>query len=1110
MAHSFDGPNKRIYIDVNLPDVVVKDLYSEWKEWVRLDNNLQYLNAFRSFGGDPTVEGQVAPAYYFLENGWRIIVDGFNATFGYNLYTNEGENPIITLNGGTALLNNSDVGIVKTTLQEALDYSNEVVLDPVTGSLVQEYPTGTPAQPARDFDTAVYMAERYDIHNIRVRSGGGQVVLATDVPDYKITGHRETIIALTPGYNFSRLVILDATVQGDADGNLIHFENCEVEGVDNISGHLVMCSIENTITIAENSYLMLVDCYSHAFGNDYPIVRPSPDAAPGSMCELAFRRYSGGLHLTHFTNPACVATIEYVSGKCTVESSCTAGEISIRGVVDVTDNSNGATIDTSATVSQLVTIEGANITVDNTVIEGMISDVDTKIDTLQTSVDGIEVGLDEATLHTALDSYANKDDWKADTVTADLTPVLTAIANLNDIDLATIEASTSLAKQATLISLANAVALIPTTDSVTDITPVLTAIAGLNDVTAAEVRAAFNAADFKDKNTEAEIHAWLNSYTNKAAWKDKNTATDIHTALDSYVNKDDWKATVNATDLTPVLTAIANLNDIDAASIWTYTNRALTDKTGFGLSTATIDAITLSVQQAILDETDGATILEAIVAAIGNQNVDEISLVAAIRTDLERAAGKINSIQTLATTYLDAAISSRATPADVTTTVSGEFSEAALHSALDSYTNKDDWKASATSLQPVLDAISGLNDLDLATIEASTALAKEATLTSIANAIALIPTTDSTTDLTPVLTAISNLNDVTAAEVRAAFVTADFKDKNTELEIHTWLDSYANKSLWKDKNTADDIHTALDSYANKAAWKATVTPTDLTPVLTAIANLNDVDLATIEGSTVLAKQGTLSALAAAVALIPTTDSTTDITPILEAIDELNDVTPAEVRAAFDEAEFKDKNTEYELHLWLNSYVNKGLWGQKNTAADIHTALDSYANKDDWKAASVTVDLQPVLDAIANLNNISVADVEGSTIIAKASALQAVADAVALIPTTDATADLTPVLDAIADLNNITPADVRAAFNEADFKDKNTELEIHTWLDSYTNKDDWKSTIDLSGATVNVDIDPTSIADAVWDKPVAEMGDSTTIGGYVKSKLLSVGKFLGLK
>jgi hypothetical protein len=116
------------------------------------------------------------------------------------------------------------------------------------------------------------------------------------------------------------------------------------------------------------------------------------------------------------------------------------------------------------------------------------------------------------------------------------------------------------------------------------------------------------------------------------------------------------------------------------------------------------------------------------------------------------------------------------------------------------------------NLQPVLDAIAALNDITVSDIEASTVLSKEATLTNIANAVAQIPTTDSVADLTPVLTAIAVLNDVTPAQVRAAFDEAEFKDKNTEAEIHNWLDSYANKNDWKASNI--NLQPVLDAISD--------------------------------------------------------------------------------------------------------------------------------------------------------------------------------------------------------------------------------------------------------------------------------------------------------
>ena len=107
--------------------------------------------------------------------------------------------------------------------------------------------------------------------------------------------------------------------------------------------------------------------------------------------------------------------------------------------------------------------------------------------------------------------------------------------------------------------------------------------------------------------------------------------SDIHAALTSYTGKDDYKADVSnlesraeadahyqnlITEHTDTQTMIADLNDVTAAEI----------------------------EQALLDENDGSQILNAIVGAIGNQNVDEIALVSAIRSDLERTSGTLDRI----------------------------------------------------------------------------------------------------------------------------------------------------------------------------------------------------------------------------------------------------------------------------------------------------------------------------------------------------------------------------------------------------------------------------------------------------------------------------------
>jgi hypothetical protein len=105
---TFIPSTRLITISSSNPLVNVEDLYLAWQSWVAISNNSATPPAFRVEGGDPL--NPFVPKYYYLINDWRIVVDGFNATFGYNLLTATGDNPIVTINGGTALLVSQSIG----------------------------------------------------------------------------------------------------------------------------------------------------------------------------------------------------------------------------------------------------------------------------------------------------------------------------------------------------------------------------------------------------------------------------------------------------------------------------------------------------------------------------------------------------------------------------------------------------------------------------------------------------------------------------------------------------------------------------------------------------------------------------------------------------------------------------------------------------------------------------------------------------------------------------------------------------------------------------------------------------------------------------------------
>lgn len=124
---TFDPYNKLILINEGVTELDVKQhLYSDWKEWVATYDNMKYPSALRVVGGDYINETTQLGSTFFLSNGWRIKPwDGHNAIkIVGNLYTEEGERPIVPDNNGT-----DAVSTTLSTLVETIVIDNTVIYD---------------------------------------------------------------------------------------------------------------------------------------------------------------------------------------------------------------------------------------------------------------------------------------------------------------------------------------------------------------------------------------------------------------------------------------------------------------------------------------------------------------------------------------------------------------------------------------------------------------------------------------------------------------------------------------------------------------------------------------------------------------------------------------------------------------------------------------------------------------------------------------------------------------------------------------------------------------------------------------------------------------------
>lgn len=104
---TFDGINKLIIVNNGENSISVDtDIYSDWKEWLLLSDNIKYPIAISAIGGDPIGGARYLGSTFFLENGWKLrpYEGNHSLTVAGNLYTRDGSSPFVQTIGAYNVL----------------------------------------------------------------------------------------------------------------------------------------------------------------------------------------------------------------------------------------------------------------------------------------------------------------------------------------------------------------------------------------------------------------------------------------------------------------------------------------------------------------------------------------------------------------------------------------------------------------------------------------------------------------------------------------------------------------------------------------------------------------------------------------------------------------------------------------------------------------------------------------------------------------------------------------------------------------------------------------------------------------------------------------------
>ena len=157
---TFDAPNLRI-IEISAAgdnELTVQEIYSEWKDWCRVGDNIKHPRAFRYVGGDPISDTLDLGVTYFLMNGWKIRPAELShkLTVVGNLYTDPaGESAFVPTQGSYVVNVETRVSnLVDSTVADAAQIEadaalarkllqNKMITDPSTGELIVYDDDGT-------------------------------------------------------------------------------------------------------------------------------------------------------------------------------------------------------------------------------------------------------------------------------------------------------------------------------------------------------------------------------------------------------------------------------------------------------------------------------------------------------------------------------------------------------------------------------------------------------------------------------------------------------------------------------------------------------------------------------------------------------------------------------------------------------------------------------------------------------------------------------------------------------------------------------------------------------------------------------------------------------
>ena len=243
------------------------------------------------------------------------------------------------------------VQVIKTssssaTLQElaALQYSsyqNRVTIDVLNGVAGTDYPIGTAENPVNNLTDAKTIADTNGFHCLYIK--GNITIGPSDViSGFSLLGEGSTFniprtaITLGNGCITSNTFFEKARIEGRQNGECI-YTDCIIGNLTNTHCQFNVCGMIGPVQMNNDSWTQnhttdLIRCYSSF---DWYILDYN-----NSLINQVYTNYSGKLKIINCTDSRANIMIRLDAGMVWIDASCTAGNISVKGMAVLRNDSN--------------------------------------------------------------------------------------------------------------------------------------------------------------------------------------------------------------------------------------------------------------------------------------------------------------------------------------------------------------------------------------------------------------------------------------------------------------------------------------------------------------------------------------------------------------------------------------------------------------------------------------------------------------------------------------------------------------------------------------------------------------------------------------------------